>query len=83
VVSTRLRPFYPREDPVPVVQEAEWPSGTLWAVGKSRQHPDSTPGNEKSTDIKCNLNVSLFAQNYVFAPINIERVTFEMVADIK
>ena len=30
--------------PVPIVQEAGWAPGPLWAVGKSRPHRDSIPG---------------------------------------
>ena len=35
--------IYPRENPVPVLQEAEWAPGTVWAGGKSRPHQYSIP----------------------------------------
>jgi len=37
------RTFTPRKDPVPIVQEAGWASGSVWTGGKSRPHRDSIP----------------------------------------
>jgi len=33
----------PGKDPVPIVQEAGWASGSVWTGGKSRPHRDSIP----------------------------------------
>jgi hypothetical protein len=39
VVSRTLRPhFTPRQDPVPILQEARWAAGPDWTGGKSRPH---------------------------------------------
>ena len=44
VVSSTPRPhFTPGKDPVPILQEAGWPSGPVWAGGKFRPHGDSIP----------------------------------------
>jgi len=44
VVSRTPRPhFTPGKDPVPIVQEAGWATGTVWKGGKSRPHRDSIP----------------------------------------
>jgi hypothetical protein len=44
VVSSTPRPhFTPREDPVPILQEAGWATGPVWTGGKSRPHQDSIP----------------------------------------
>jgi len=44
VVSSTPRPhFTPGKDPVPIVQEAGWAPGPVWAGGKSRSHRDSIP----------------------------------------
>ena len=44
VVSSTSRPhFTPREDPVPILQEAVWAPGPVWAGRKSRPHRDSIP----------------------------------------
>jgi hypothetical protein len=39
VVSTALRPLYRRKDPVPIVQEAEWASGTVGMAQKFSPPP--------------------------------------------
>jgi len=42
VVSSRPRPhFTAGKDPLPILQEAGWASGTVWTVGKCRPHRDS------------------------------------------
>jgi len=44
VVSSKPRPhFTPGKDPVPILQEAGWAPGPVWAGGKSRPHRDSIP----------------------------------------
>ena len=44
VVSSTPRPhFTPGKDPVPILQEAGWAAGPVWAGGKSRPHRDSIP----------------------------------------
>jgi len=44
VVSSTPRPhFTPGKDPVPIVQEAGWAPGPVWADGISRPHRDSIP----------------------------------------
>ena len=44
VVSSTPRPnFTPGKDPVPIVQEAVWAPGPVWAGGQSRPHRDSIP----------------------------------------
>ena len=44
VVSSTPRPhFTPGKDPVPILQEAGWAPGPVWAGGKSRFHQDSIP----------------------------------------
>jgi hypothetical protein len=35
VVSTTPRPLYPRERPVPIVQEAGWAPGPVWTCAKN------------------------------------------------
>ena len=45
VVSSTPRPhFTPGRDPVPILQEAGWASGSVWTGGKSRPHQVSMPG---------------------------------------
>jgi len=44
VVSSTARPhFTPGKDPVPILQDAGWAPGTIWAGGKSRPNRDSIP----------------------------------------
>jgi len=44
VVSNTPRPhFTPGKEPVPILQEAGWAPGPVWAGGKSRPHRDSIP----------------------------------------
>ena len=44
MVSSTPRPhFTPGLDSVPIVQEAGWALGPVWAGGKSRPHRDSIP----------------------------------------
>jgi len=44
VVSSTPQPhFTPGKVPVPILQEAGWPSGPVWTGGKSRPHRDSIP----------------------------------------
>jgi len=44
VVSSTPRPhFTPGKDPVPILQEAGWAPGPVWAGGKSRPRRDSIP----------------------------------------
>jgi len=41
VVSSKPRPhFTPGKDPVPILQEAGWAPGSVWAGGKSHPHRD-------------------------------------------
>jgi len=37
------RSLSPGKDPVPILQEAGWAPGPVWASGKSRLHRDSIP----------------------------------------
>jgi hypothetical protein len=39
VVRTTARPLYPREDPVPIVQEAGWAAGSVWTCAKNLGPP--------------------------------------------
>ena len=44
VVSSMPRPhFTTRKDPVRILQDAEWATGSVWMGGKSRPHRDSIP----------------------------------------
>jgi len=44
VVSSTSRPHFTHgKEPVPIVQEAGWASGSVWTGGKSRPHRDSIP----------------------------------------
>jgi len=43
VSSTPWPHFTPGKDPVPILQEAGWPSGMVWTDGKSRPLRDSIP----------------------------------------
>ena len=43
VSSTPRSNFTPGKDPVPIVQEAGWATGPVWAGGKFRPHRDSIP----------------------------------------
>ena len=44
MVSSTPRPhFTSGKDPVPILQEAGWAPGPVWAGGKSRPHRDSIP----------------------------------------
>jgi hypothetical protein len=43
VVSTTPRPLYPREDPVPIVQEAGWAPGPFWTCAKNLAPPGFDP----------------------------------------
>jgi hypothetical protein len=35
VVSTTPRPLYPEKEPIPIVQEAGWASGSVWTCAKN------------------------------------------------
>jgi len=49
VVGSTPRPhFTPGKEPVPILQEAGWASGSVWRGGKSRPHRDSIPVQIKS-----------------------------------
>jgi len=44
VVSSTPHPhFTPRKDPVPILHEAGWATGSVWTGRKSRPHRDSIP----------------------------------------
>jgi len=44
VVNARPRPqLTPGKDPVPILQEAGWAAGQVWAGGKYYPHQDSIP----------------------------------------
>ena len=43
VSSTPQPHFTPRKDPVPILQGAGWPPGTVWTGRKSRPQRDSIP----------------------------------------
>ena len=43
VSSTPQPHFTPEKDTVPILQEARWAPGPVWAGGKSRPHRDSIP----------------------------------------
>ena len=58
VVSSTPRPhFTPGKDPVPILREAGWAPGPVWAGGKSRPHRDSIPDRPARSQ-------SLYWQNY-------------------
>ena len=43
VVSTTPWPIYPRNEPVPIVQEAGWAPGSVWTVVKISLQPGFDP----------------------------------------
>jgi len=49
--APRLDHLYPREDSVPIVQEAGWASGPVWTGGKSRPHRDSIPDHPARSSV--------------------------------
>jgi len=52
VVSSTPRPhFMPGKDPVPILQEAGWATGSVWTGGNSLHHRDSIPDRPASSSV--------------------------------
>jgi len=57
VVSSTPWPYFtPRNDPVPILQEAGWVPGPVWMGGKSRPHRDVIPDRPAHTQSLHQLN---------------------------
>ena len=58
------RTLPPGKDPVPILQDAGWASGPVWADGKSRPHRDSIPDRPVRSQSLCRLSYRAHIGSY-------------------